>query len=179
MKLLYLLACAFGFTRYIAYTDGYFFRRDIELVSKAGGQRSSCGSERMSLCTNKVLKVPKAFPSEELHMIVYYNLVITFLLAIGVLYLVFLADRAKAIYTGELENRYLSRLVRSPLFGVRYSGSNLFGRLLALAAIHHLVVLVYLSVRSSSRDERLTDRQVNSEYLVVCGLSALFTVMVL
>ena len=85
MKLIYLSACAFGFIQHIAQMDVLFLRRERrQLVAK----RKSCGSETISLRSSEV---PKAFPKEDLHLIVYYNLVITLLLAIAVFYLALLA----------------------------------------------------------------------------------------
>lgn len=163
MKLLYLLGSALSYSRYNLYIDSVFAKRDLDQTTVEEEEQ---------------LAPPPIFMGAELYLTVYYNLVCTFLIAIVLLYSVYFVDRMKGMYTDH-SNVYLSKLVKSPLFGKKYTATNIFVRILFLVIIHHIVVSIYLTIRNNTRDDRLTKTQLKTEYLFVYCLSSLFTVLVL
>jgi hypothetical protein len=170
MKALYVLGCLLSYRHYTSYIESVFVKH--EMRSTISASASSCGAEG-----GEAQRSPRPiFAKEEFYLIVYNNLVVTLMLALVLVYCAIMLDRMKALYAGESEENYLSRLVSSPLFGSKYESSQVLGKLLLAVVVHYAVVFVYLSVSNAALRTR---SQVRTEALFVYALSMVFTVMLL
>lgn len=166
MKLLYLLGCALSYSRYNVYIDLVFAKQNSKVTTQTAVEEE------------EEFAPSPALMGTELYLTVYYNLVYTFLIAILLLYIAYFVDRTRGMYSDH-SNVFLTKLIKSPLFGKKYRSTNIFVRLFFLVLIHHLVVSIYLNMRNNFHKKPLTKTQLKTEYLFVYCLSALFAALVL